>query len=82
MLKVNVLASGAIVYGMFRFFLKFKSFSIFECQMLFLIYLSFQDFFAPIHWNHLMIAGNLSVNVLNGMPCLLKKDGIVLKHTT
>ena len=42
----------------------------------------FSGLFLLIHWNDLMIAGNLSVKILNGMPWLLKRDDIVLKRTT
>ena len=40
----------------------------------------FSGLFLPIHWNDLMIAGNLSVNVSNGMPYLLTRDDIISNH--
>ena len=42
----------------------------------------FSGLFLSIHWNDLMIAGNLSVNVLNGMRLVLKRDYIVLNRAT
>ena len=63
----NVLASGTAVYGPIRFLLKLKFFPFLNANVVFNASL-ISGLLLPIYCNDLIIAESLSVNVLKGTP--------------